>query len=174
MDNALGGSAQAPRTLIRSALVMTDLVALPLLALGFAGVLGLALASLGIAAGGFNFLLGLRYLDFFPIFPVAARLLSGFSLLAFAAFLLVSTLPLWNLYRAAWQRFWSWHGSAWAGVFAARSADGGAKGHGERARASVRLIRLSGLVFLGLFAATFALMMLLARGPFWHVWRWFA
>ena len=136
-------------------------------------MLGLALASLGIAAGGFNFLLGLRYLDFFPIFPVAARLLSGFSLLAFAAFLLVSTLPLWNLYRAAWQRFWSWQGSAWEGVFVARSAGGGTPGHGERAKSSVRRIRFAGLIFLGLFTATFALMMLLARGPFWHVWHWF-
>jgi hypothetical protein len=145
---------------------MTDLAALPLLALGFAGVAGLALAALGIAAGGLNFLLGLRFLDFFPVFPVAARTLSGLTLLAFAALLLVSALPLWNLYRAAWQRFWSWHGSAWAGVFAAA-------GPGERAQASMRLIEISGLVFLGLLAVTFALMMLLARGPFWHVWRWF-
>jgi hypothetical protein len=174
MDNALGGSARAPRTLIRSGLVMTDFVAMPLLALGFAGVAGLALAALGIAAGGLNFLLGLRFLDFFPIFPVAARILSGFTLLAFAALLCVSALPLWNLYRTAWQRFWSWHGSAWAGVFAARTADGAATGPGEGARASMRRIVISGLVFLGLLAVACSLMFLLARGPFWHVWGWFA
>jgi hypothetical protein len=180
MDNALGGSARAPRTLIRSGLVMTDLAALPLLALGFAGVAGLALAALGIAAGGLNFLLGLRFLDFFPVFPVAARILSGFTLLAFAALLFASALPLWNLYRAAWRRFWSWHGSAWAGVFAVRTArtadsaaDSAATGLGKGARASMRLIVIAGLLFLGLLAVTFALMMLQARGPFWHAWRWF-
>jgi len=173
MNNVISGSAQAPRALVRVALVTTDLVALPLLGFCFAVVLALALASLGIAAGGVNFLLGLRFLDYFPVFPVVARILSGLSMLAFGALLLVSTLPLWHLYRTAWQRFWSWHGSAWAGVFAARAADGGTRGHRESARAFMRLIRLFGLIFLGMFAAAFALMMLLARGPFWHAWGWF-
>ena len=173
MDNVISGAARAPRALIRVALVTTDLVALPLLGFGFAVVLGLALASLGIAAGGVNFLLGPRFLNYFPVFPVAARILSGLSMLAFAALLMVSTLSFWHLHRAAWQRFWSWHGSAWAGMFAGRTADGGTTGRGERARAFMLPIKLFGLIFLGLFAVAFSLMLLLARGPFWHVWHWF-
>jgi hypothetical protein len=177
MDNVLGGSAQAQpqaaRTLVRSALVMTDLVALPLLCIGFATAMGFALASVGIAAGGINFLFGLRFLDFFPVFPAAARVLSALSLLAFAALLLVLALLLWKLSRAGWQRFWSWHGSAWAGVFFARASAGRAISHGRRVRGFAGLISLFGIVFLGLLAAAFGLMMALARGPFWHVWRWF-
>jgi hypothetical protein len=173
MDNVINGATQAPKALIRVALAATDLAALPLLGVGFASVAGLAFAAVGLAAGGINFVLGLRFLDFFPVFPIAARILSGFSLFAFTALLIVSTLPLWQLYRTTWQRYWSWHSSAWTGVFLARFAGGGTTGHKERTRASVRRIRLAGLIFIGLFAATFALMMLLARGPFWHVWHWF-
>jgi hypothetical protein len=173
MNNVISGSAQAPRALVRVALVTTDLVALPLLGFCFAVVLALALASLGIAAGGVNFLLGLRFLDYFPIFPVVPRILSGFSLLAFAAFMLVATLPLWRLFRATWQRYWSWHGSAWAGIFTARGAVGGATGVGDKPRRFVRLIGLLGIVFLCLFAVSVSLMFLLAAGPFWHVWGWF-
>ena len=173
MDNTINAAGQAPRILVRSGLVMTDLVTVPLLGLGCAGLLCLALGSLGIAAGGLNFLLGLRFLDYFPIFPVVPRILSGFSLLAFAAFMLVATLPLWRLFRATWQRYWSWHGSAWAGIFTARGAVGGATGVGDKPRRFVRLIGLLGIVFLCLFAVSVSLMFLLAAGPFWHVWGWF-
>jgi hypothetical protein len=172
MDNTISATAQAPRrALVRSGLVMTDLVAVPLLGVGMAGVLGLALTSLAIAAGGVNFVLGLRFLDFFPVFPVVARILSGLSALAFAALLAITTLSLARLFRGAWRRFWSWHGSAWAGVFAAPTAN--AAEHGQRAWAFVRLIRILGFVFLGLFAVTVSLMFALAAGPFWHVWGWF-
>jgi hypothetical protein len=30
------------------------------------------------------------------------------------------------------------------------------------------------MIFIALLAVAFGLMMLLARGPFWHTWGWFA
>jgi hypothetical protein len=30
------------------------------------------------------------------------------------------------------------------------------------------------MIFIALLAVAFGLMMLLARGPFWHAWGWFA
>jgi hypothetical protein len=173
-DNGLAGSAVAPRALIRLALVTTDLAAVPLLLSAFAAVLAFALAALGIAAGGVNFVLGLRFLDFFPNFPAVARILSGFSLLAFAALLLASTLLALHIVRAAWNRFWSWHRSAWQGAWVRLAAIAAASGHGTRTRAFLRPIKLSGVIFIALVAVAFALMMLLARGPFWHAWGWFA
>jgi len=173
-DNRLAGSAGVPRALIRLALVTTDLAAVPLLLSAFAAVLAFALAALGIAAGGVNFVLGLRFLDYFPKFPTAARILSGFSLLAFAALLLVCTLLALHIVRAAWNRFWSWHQSAWQGAWVRLAAIAAAPGHVMRTRAFLRPITLSGMIFIVLLAVAFGLMMLLARGPFWHTWGWFA
>jgi hypothetical protein len=174
MDRKLAGSAEAPTAFIRLALVTTDLAAVPLLACAFTALLAFALASLGIAAGGVNFVLGLRFLDYFPRFPAAARILSGLSLLAFAALLLACTLLLWHLFRAAWHRFWSWHRSAWQGTWVRLASISAAAGHAERTRAYMRPVTLSGLIFLALLAVAFGLMLLLARGPFWHAWGWFA
>ena len=153
--------------------MLVDLAAIPLLACAFAVVLGFALASLGSAAGGINFVLGLRFLDFFPAFPPVAKVLSGTSLLAFAAFLAVSALLFWRLFRTAWQRFWSWQRAAWSGIFIKLAAVPAGPDRAAGLRAFVRPLVLSGYVFLGLLAATCALMFVLARGPFWHVWRWF-
>ncbi len=161
----------APAALYRSGLALADLLALPILSLGSLVVLGAALASLGVAAGGVNFVLGLPYLDFFPVFPPIARILSGLSLLAFSALLIVSMLLLWRLFRAVWKHFWSWHRSAWQGaearLFVISAVSGRAKGFAP-------LVKVSGLVFLALLTVSFVLMMLLARGPFWHAWRWFS
>jgi hypothetical protein len=171
-DVARGEGRSAPSALVRSGVAVADLVALPLLALAFLVVLGAALGSIGIAAGGLDFILGLHYLDFFPIFPPLGRLLSGLSMLAFSALMVATALLLWRLFRHGWRRFWSWHGSAWAGTFERSIASrdpGPAAGNRNRLTA----VKLSGLVFLCLFAVSFVLMMLMAGGPFWHAWRWF-
>jgi hypothetical protein len=167
-------SLSAPKALFRSGLALTDLVALPLLAFGFLVVLGTALAALGVAAGGVNFVLGLHYLDFFPTFPPPARILSGLSLLAFSALLISTALLLWHFFRTAWRQFWRWHRSVWRGTFARLFTISGAPGSAEGARRYVRLIEICGLVFLGLFAVSLTLMLVLARGPFWHAWHWFS
>lgn len=173
MDTVQTGTAAAPKALIRSALVMMDLGAVPLLGSTFLAILTLSLGTVAIAAAGANFILGLRSFDFFPEFPVAARILAGMSLLAFAAFLLVLMLLLWHLFRALWRRYWGWHGSAWRGIFLERTALPTGTGHDEQLPARIRLLKRSGLVFLSVLAAALAVMFLLARGPFWHVWRWF-
>jgi hypothetical protein len=167
-------SLSAPKALFRSGLALADLAALPLLAFGFLVILGTALASLGIAAGGVNFVLGLRYLDFFPTFPPAARVLSGLSLLAFSALLVAAALPLWHFYRAIWKSFWSWHRSAWQGAFVKLSVVPGASGGEKGAHRYRPLITLCGSIFLGLLALSVTLMLVLARGPFWHAWHWFS
>jgi len=167
-------SPSAPKVLVRSGLALADLVALPVLAFAFLTVLGTALASLGIVAGGINFVLGLPYLDFFPVFPPPARILSGVSLLAFSALLIAAVLLLWHLFRAAWKRFWSWHGSAWQGNSARLFVISRAPAGGIVAHVYKPLIALTALVFLGLLVISFTLMMILARGPFWHAWHWFS
>lgn len=163
-----------PLGLVRSGLVATDLAAVPLLAMAFLTVLTLALSSAGTAAGGVYLVLGLRFLYSFPVFPLAARILCGMSLFAFAALLAFPTLLLWDLLRSIRRRYWSWHRAAWSGDFArAETVPGTPYPEGGRRPALVRGVRLSALVFLGLFAASLALMFALARGPFWHVWGWF-
>jgi hypothetical protein len=172
-DPLIGTAVRAaPMALVRSGLAMVDLVALPLLASAFLVVLGIALASLGIAAGGINFILGLRFLDFFPTFPWPARLLSGLTLLAFSALMMAAALLLAGFFRESWKRFWSWHRSTWQGTF--EKPDGArVPGHATGGRNDLAAVKLSGLVFVCLLAMSFALMMLMAGGPFWHAWRWF-
>ncbi len=171
-SGAAGGAA--PRTVVRSGLILADLVALPLLASAFLLVLGTALAALAIAAGGVNFVLGLHYLDFFPVFPPPARILSGLGLLAFSAFLVVSVLLLRQYFRAVWKHFWSWHLAIWQGSFADLPLISRAFSRAEGALAYRLPLKLAGLTFLGLFALSFILMMVMAGGPFWHAWRWFS
>lgn len=169
-------SMGAPRALLRSGLALADIVALPLLTLAFLVVLGMALASIAIAAGGVNFVLGLHYLDYFPTFPVAARLLCGMSLLAFSALVVASALLLWRLVRAAWTQYWNWHTSAWQGTSVTLRAVVGARTgakHGATLIRLIRLIRLAGLVFVVVLTVSFVVMMILAGGPFWHAWHWF-
>jgi hypothetical protein len=165
-------SMGAPRTLLRSGLALADIVALPLLALAFLVVLGTSLASVAIAAGGLNFVLGLHYLDYFPTFPVAARILCGLSLLAFSALMATAVLQLWHPFRAAWTHYWTWHRSAWQGTYVTPRAVIGAPASAGTGT-SLRPLKLSALVFGVLFSVSFVVMMLLARGPFWHTWHWF-
>lgn len=167
-------SPSAPRALFRSGMALVDLVILPLLALAFLTVLGMALASLGIAAGGINFVLGLAYLPFFPTFPAPARVLTGLSLLAFSVFLISLLLLLWHYVRKLWNHFWSWHRSAWQGTFVKLQVLPGSSDRARGAHPYMPFLKLSALVFAGLFALSFTLMMLLAAGPFWHAWLWFS
>jgi hypothetical protein len=162
------GARAAPLALLRSGLALADLVALPVIGAAFLVVLGTALASLGIAAGGINFILGLGYLNFFPTFPPVARILSGLSLLAFSALMIASARLLWRFFSDGWKRFWSWHHSSWAGTFEKPAAP-----VPGLATSGLAAIKLSGLVFVCLLAVSFAMMMLMAGGPFWHAWRWF-
>jgi hypothetical protein len=154
--------------LIRCALLTIDAAAFPLLCTAAITVFAIALASLGIAAGGLNFLLGLHYLDYFPTFPLAARILCGLSLLAFAAVLLITALPLWRIFRSLGERFWSWHMSAWRGEAPVAAVKGKTPMEGV-----TRVLWITSAVFVGIFLIAFALMMILAGGPFWHVWSWF-
>jgi hypothetical protein len=163
-----------PRGLIASALALANLVAVPLLAFAFLIVAGISIASLGVAAAGINYVLGLPYLNFFPEFPPVARILSGLSLLAFAALLTTSTLLIWRIFKAIWKRFWSWSRSAWQGTFTKLLAFSQEAGDGKSLSVYWLPIRVSALVFLGLFAISFILMMFLAAGPFWHTWHWFS
>jgi hypothetical protein len=96
------------------------------------------------------------------------------SLLAFSALLIASALLLWHFFRAVWKHFWSWHRSAWQGTFIKLSVFSTASSSAKGAHMYRPLITLSGLIFLGLFALSFTLMMVLARGPFWHAWHWFS
>jgi hypothetical protein len=166
------GSGTAPRALIGLALGLADLVALPLIALAFMVVLGTAIVSLGVAAGGINFVAGLRFLDYFPTFPTLARIPGGLSLLAFSTLLALSTLFLWRLFRTAWRVYWSWHHSAWQRTFATFPALY-SHSRARQAHSLRRPLALCGLVFLGLFAITFVLMTLMGGFGFWHVWGWF-
>ena len=170
MDTA-SSAPIGPRALIRSGLVTTDIVAVPLLTMAFGLVVCFAAASVASAAGGLYLILPLGLPPYFPEFPVTARILTGLSLLAFAAALAVCALFLWQLFRSAWLAFWTWHNAAWQSLLprdSQRSAGIGSAWGAFRVR-----IRLSGWVFLGLLAISFAVMMLLAGGPFWHVWGWF-
>jgi hypothetical protein len=166
-------SVGVPRALLRSGLALADAVALPLLAFAFLVVLGTSLASVAIAAGGFNFVLGLHYLDYFPTFPVTARLLCGLSLLAFSALMVAAALLLWRLFRTAWTQYWTWHQSAWQGTYLTLRAAVGTPGAAKVTAGSIRLIKLSALVFVVVFSLSFVVMMILAGGPFWHAWHWF-
>ena len=173
MDKVLSGPEQAPRALIRTGLVTIDLAAVPFLASVFTALLAFSASAIVIAAGGVTLVLNLFPLDVFPVFPNGARILTGLSLVAFAALLLASTLLVWRLFGAVWHRFQNWHSSSWQGHLGRLANVPRASGHGKGVPALLRAVRLSGLVFLGLFTASFALMMLLARGEFWHAWRWF-
>lgn len=168
-------TAQAPSLgIVRSGLVTTDLAVVPLFGAASLAVLALFLSSAGIAAGGAYLLLGLRFLYSFPVFPAAARILCGLSLVAFASFLVFPTLALWGLFRSAWRRYRSWHRAAWSGSAARTEVPADTARAAESRRAALlRGARLSGLIFLGLVAAASVLMFALARGPFWHVWGWF-
>jgi hypothetical protein len=166
-------STGAPRALLRSGLALADVVALPLLAFAFLVVLGTALASVAIAAGGLNFVLGLHYLDYFPTFPVTARLLCGLSLLAFSALMVAAAFLLWRMFRTAWAQYWTWHQSAWQGTDVTLRAVIGAPGSAKVTAGSIRYIKLSAFVFVVVFSLSFVVMMILAGGPFWHAWHWF-
>jgi hypothetical protein len=167
-------AAQVPWAVVRAGLLTVDLAAAPALVSGFAVVLVLGLSALAVAAGGVNFVLGLRLMSYFPVFPAAARILVGLSLLALAALLATGTLVLLRLARVAWQGYWEWHGAAWKGI-AARPAAGQAPPRAPaKLRGMLKTLAASAVVFAALLAAGFGLMMALARGPFWHVWGWFA
>ena len=173
MDKLLSSAEQAPRALIRTGLVTMDLAAVPLLASASAGLVAFFAGAIATAAGGASLVLDLFPLDVFPVFPDGARILTGLSLVAFAALLFASTLLLWRLSWAVWHRFWDWHRSSWQGHWVRLANVTKASGQAKGAPALLRAVRLSGLVFLGLFTAAFAVMMLLARGEFWHAWGWF-
>ena len=64
-------AVQAPWAVVRAGLVTVDLAAAPALVSGFAVVLALGLSALAVAAGGVNFVLGLRLMNFFPVFRQA-------------------------------------------------------------------------------------------------------
>lgn len=166
-------SVGVPRGIIRSGVTLVDLVALPLLALAFCVVLVPACAVVAAAAGGVNFVLGLRSLDFFPVFPVAARLLCGLSLLAFAALMAGAAVLLWQLFRTTWTRYAAWHRSAWQGSPAALPNVVAAPGMTAGMGGTIRFTGMSALVFGVIFTVSFVVMMILAGGPFWHAWRWF-
>jgi len=163
-----------PKGLISSGLALANLVAVPLLAFAFLIVAGTSIAALGVAAAGINFVLGLPYLNFFPEFPPVARIMSGLSLLAFAALLATLVLPIWHIFKATWKHFWSWSRSAWQGTFTKLQAISQGAGDAKSLSDYLLPIRVSALVFLGLFVISFVLMMLLAAGPFWHTWHWFS
>jgi hypothetical protein len=165
--------AQAPWAAVRAGLVTTDLAAVPALVSGFIVVLALGLSALAVAAGGANFVLGLRFLDYFPTFPAVARILGGFILLAFAALLAVAALMLLRLVRAAWRGYWGWHGAAWRGTAALPAAGQAPPRAPAKVRGLLKPLVASAVVFAALLAAGTGLMTALARGPFWHVWGWF-
>jgi len=171
MDSAVPVSAQAPRALVRIALVTTDIGVVPLLAAGFLFVAALALLALAAAGGGVILGFGLRFMELFPTFPVGARVLTALSLVALAAVLASCVLLLWHVFRRGWLGYWSWHGAAWQGSFGARTGDGWMPSGTLRVLA--RPLWLSGIAFLVLFIAGFVLMTSIARGPFWHAWGWF-
>jgi hypothetical protein len=165
--------AQAPWAVVRAGLATVDLAAVPALVSGFVVVLALGLSALAVAAGGINFVLGLRLMNFFPVFPAAARILSGLSLLAFAALLATATFMLLRLVRAAWRGYWEWHGAAWRGSAALPAAGQTPPPALAKVRGLLKPLVASAVVFAALLAAGFGLMMALARGPFWHTWGWF-
>ena len=173
MNMATSIPGSGPRALIRSGLVTTDLLAVPLLAVGFALVLGFGAAALGSVASGIYVFSGSGILYAFPEFPLLARILTGLSLLAFSTVLGVATVLLWQLFRAAWLGFWGWHTAAWQGASGVGAVAGTGARLGKSWAAFLGRLRLYGLVFLGLFAVALAVMFLLAHGPFWHVWGWF-
>jgi hypothetical protein len=171
------GTAMGTRALVRTALVVIDVGVALAGALGVLTAVSLGLASLGVAAYGVSCGLGLGILDFFPRFPVAARILTGLSLLAFAALLFLSALLLAGVLRRLWRGFRGWHGSVWAaGSAEAGGTPDNAAAPARRAARTSGILRLTARVsvaFAVLLTAAVTVMMILARGPFWHVWGWF-
>jgi hypothetical protein len=167
------GPAQPAAALARTGLVMTDLAAAPLLALAVATLLGLALSAAGVAAGGVVLALGLPSFGVLPWMPAAGRILGGISLLSLSALLVVGTLLLFRLARRAWSLFRGWHRAAWRGVAAVGTETAEVSGRRRGARALLRPLTVSGVLFLSLLAVTVGLLFVAARGPFWHAWGWF-
>lgn len=165
--------AQVPWAVVRAGLVTVDLAAVPALVSGFIVVLALGLSALAVGAGGANFVLGLRLLDYFPAFPAAARILSGLSLLACAALLVIAALMLLRLVRAVWRGYWGWHGAAWSAAAALHAGGQTPPRPLLKVRGLLKPLVASAVVFGALLAAGFGLMMALAGGPFWHAWGWF-
>jgi hypothetical protein len=170
MSNAMTGAAPAPRAFIRTALLILDLGVAPVAAFVFGSLLAFAAAVPVAAAGGVVIALGIKLIDVFPVWPAGARILTGASVVAFAAVLGAAVVLAWTYVRPAWQRFAGWHAAAWRGEWT-RLAE--VKVRAANRAPVLRWISGTGLAFLALFALAFALMMLLARGPFWHAWGWF-
>jgi hypothetical protein len=175
MDKAIPVTAQVPVAFIRSAVITADIPVLLVFAFLFGSLLSFTAA--GVAAAGAGIVLALalptpfvRLAEVLPVFPVGARVLTGLSVIALGALLFSATILAWRFVLAAWRGFAAWHRATWQGTWT-RLADLSVTW--PTASTAWWWVRATGIVFAALFAASFTLMMALARGPFWHSWGWF-
>jgi len=174
---ASGAEGDAPtakgRELLRLALVLSDVFAVPFFLLLFVWAAALAVCSLVVFALGVYLALGLSSISFIPVLTTAGGILLGLSILTFAVLLFMGFLWCLALAMQMTRAYCRWHGNQW---YAKHELPLPVMPQlaGKRRRNTRSIVLIALICFVVLFAAAYTVLSLQAGAlGFWHQWHWF-